>query len=735
MRILKRLSFSLLVVLLVVLVIATIAEKIYGTSYAFQYIYNSPVFVSLWIALALSALAYLIKRKIFRKPVTMLLHLSFIVILAGALFTHIYSTEGTIHLRKGDSKGMFIDIDGMGHNMPFSISLDRFQINYHTGSHLPSDYHSRVVITDEKESIDGDISMNNILKYRGYRFYQAGFDEDEEGVTLMVKHDPVGIAITYIGYSLLFISMLLFFFSSKTKFRTLIKNMQMNRALLILLFFMLNPFSSFSKESAKFLPEETTAKFDNINVMYNGRIAPLQTLMQDFMLKIYGSTYNQGHTSEEVFTGIMFFPDSWKGENIIKVGDKRIRSILNIDGSYASINDLFDKDGNNKLDALDYNKISNDAKLVRAIDEISEKYSLAFMAMEGELFRVVPVREDKEIEWVSPKQISLGKDSLKIGEWLDAAKKSISEKRFSRVDSLISELRHYQSSVSGVSLPSEAKIKSELLYNRLRNHTPISITLIVIGAISFIYFGVLLLDMSKVKRVVVYLLNAILVCTFLYTTLLIALRWFIGGHIPVSNGFETMLFMSWSVTVLTLSLQRKFGIVLPFGLILSGFTLLVSTLGETNPQITYLVPVLSSPLLSIHVVVIMISYSLLAFMMLNGVMAFLIKCFSKECEMQIERLQIFSNILLYPALFLLATGIFIGAIWANISWGSYWGWDPKEVWALITMLIYSLALHQESLPLFRNKMFFHLFTIIAFLSVLFTYFGVNFILGGMHSYA
>src|SRR5574344_1798351 len=210
MRILKRLSFSLLVVLLVVLVIATIAEKIYGTSYAFQYIYNSPVFVSLWIALALSALTYLIKRKIFRKPVTMLLHLSFIVILAGALFTHIYSTEGTIHLRKGENKGMFIDSDGMGHKMPFSISLDRFQINYHTGSHLPSDYHSRVVITDEKESIDGDISMNNILKYRGHRFYQAGFDEDEEGVTLMVKHDPVGcLALNGISH-FLFHKLLLF---------------------------------------------------------------------------------------------------------------------------------------------------------------------------------------------------------------------------------------------------------------------------------------------------------------------------------------------------------------------------------------------------------------------------------------------------------------------------------------------------------------------------------------------
>lgn len=215
----------------------------------------------------------------------------------------------------------------------------------------------------------------------------------------------------------------------------------------------------------------------------------------------------------------------------------------------------------------------------------------------------------------------------------------------------------------------------------------------------------------------------------------ICLRGYVSNHLPLSNGFETMQFMAWCTLLLTFLLQRKFAMLLPFGFLLCGLTLMVSMLGESNPQITQLMPVLQSPLLSIHVVVIMIAYSLLAFIMLNGVTAVILHQSQKECKEQIERLQIISQIILYPAIFLLAIGIFIGAVWANVSWGRYWGWDPKEVWALITMLVYALALHPRSLPWFHRTMFFHVFCITAFITVLITYFGVNFLLGGMHSYA
>jgi ABC-type transport system involved in cytochrome c biogenesis permease subunit len=226
-----------------------------------------------------------------------------------------------------------------------------------------------------------------------------------------------------------------------------------------------------------------------------------------------------------------------------------------------------------------------------------------------------------------------------------------------------------------------------------------------------------------------------LALVFVYLTVTMTLRGYIGNHLPLASGFETMQFMSWCTLLLAFLIQNKFGMASTFGALLSGLTLLVSMMGESNPQITQLMPVLSSPLLSIHVVVIMLSYSMLAFVMLNGITALVLNISKNNCELQIERLYIISRIMLYPSVFLLTIGIFVGAVWANISWGRYWGWDPKEVWALITMLVYATALHPNLVPWLKKPLLFHLFSILSFISVLITYFGVNFILGGMHAYA
>lgn len=251
---------------------------------------------------------------------------------------------------------------------------------------------------------------------------------------------------------------------------------------------------------------------------------------------------------------------------------------------------------------------------------------------------------------------------------------------------------------------------------------------ICIGLICFIYYCHCMASQKRTSRKAIIILNILLWIVFTYLSAAICLRGYVSNHLPLSNGFETMQFMAWCTLLLTFLLQRKFAMLLPFGFLLCGLTLMVSMLGESNPQITQLMPVLQSPLLSIHVVVIMIAYSLLAFIMLNGVTAVILHQSQKECKEQIERLQIISQIILYPAIFLLAIGIFIGAVWANVSWGRYWGWDPKEVWALITMLVYALALHPRSLPWFHRTMFFHVFCITAFITVLITYFGVNFLL-------
>jgi len=231
------------------------------------------------------------------------------------------------------------------------------------------------------------------------------------------------------------------------------------------------------------------------------------------------------------------------------------------------------------------------------------------------------------------------------------------------------------------------------------------------------------------KRVIRYSLFTFAFLLFAYITLSLGLRWWLGGHIPVSNGPETMLFMAWVMLLLTILIQKKFPIILAFGPLISSFCLLVAMLGGSSSQLTPLMPVLQSPLLSIHVMTVMCAYALFALQMLLGIYAF------GAPNSNLERITALSQLLLYPAVFLLTIGIFLGAVWANVSWGNYWSWDPKESWALITLMVYAVPLHKSSISRFRSTRFYHIYMICAFLAVIITYFGVNYLLGGMHSYA
>ena len=241
------------------------------------------------------------------------------------------------------------------------------------------------------------------------------------------------------------------------------------------------------------------------------------------------------------------------------------------------------------------------------------------------------------------------------------------------------------------------------------------------------------------KSAMTVLLNILILASGFFVLFLICLRWYIGGHIPLSNSFETMQFLALCILFLAFFFQRKFFLLLPFGFIFSGLVLLVSVMGASNLQITPLQPVLSTPLLGVHVSVIMIAYTLFGFITCNSIASFLYVFFSKirktgKNDNKIVQLYALSRIFLYPAVILLALGIIVGAIWAKISWGRYWGWDPKETWALITLIIYILPLFSKFLPFFKKPLFLHFYMLLAFLSVLMTYFGVNYLLGGLHSY-
>lgn len=748
MKLLKRTAFSLLGILLLILTIATILEKIYGTDFVNEYIYSSVPFVILWGVTAITSLLYIIKSKLHRQPVIFLLHLSLLFILAGAFTTWIYGEQGTMRVRQGEQQTSFTDSKGISHQLPFSITLNQFEIIYYKGTLAPMDFISHISVADKDchRQIQGKVSMNHIFSYQHYRFYQSGYSEDNEGSVFSVSHDPYGIGITYAGYTLLLLSTVFFFFSPQSRFRQLLKSPLLHRSLtVILLLFAFSLNSNFLKAnspSPKVLPREVAEHFGDLYILYNNRICPLQTFARDFTIKLYGSSSYKGLTPEEVLTGWLFYYDSWKNEPIIRIKSNEARKLLEIEGNYARLKDYISTINEYKLEKM-MNHIRSGEQVTdkRGIEEADEKFNIINLVCTGAMMKIFPCRNiaGKTLEWYSQSdQLPQDMDNDKwvfIRKSMSYVNEMIVMKKYNDACLLLEKIKKYQQKECDGLLPADNKFKAEKIYNQFDYSKSVAMACICIGLICFIYYCHCMASQKRTSRKAIIILNILLWIVFTYLSAAICLRGYVSNHLPLSNGFETMQFMAWCTLLLTFLLQRKFAMLLPFGFLLCGLTLMVSMLGESNPQITQLMPVLQSPLLSIHVVVIMIAYSLLAFIMLNGVTAVILHQSQKECKEQIERLQIISQIILYPAIFLLAIGIFIGAVWANVSWGRYWGWDPKEVWALITMLVYALALHPRSLPCFHRTMFFHVFCITAFITVLITYFGVNFLLGGMHSYA
>ena len=731
-KLLKILSFGTLLILVVILIAGSVLEKVIGTSQVYELIYTSPVTLILWGLMAVCASLYLCKKKVHKTFITFTLHLSFVLILIGALTTHLYGIQGKIHLRKGENPSCIYELnDSTQAELPFKVALKEFQLEYYDGTFSPMDYVSKINMTDADGTIhEGKVSMNNICKFQNYRFYQSGYDKDGEGTILAISYDPYGITITYIGYASLLLCMLSFFFQKNNRLTALLKHPILKKMGTIGCLLLL-PVAAMAADRPQALPKKAAEAFGNLYVYYNDRICPMQTLAKDFTIKLYGKSTYKGLTAEQVLSGWFFFYDDWKTEPMIRIKDEETRNILGIKGSYASISDFIDFNGYKLEKVLQSNENAGAAIA-------NEKFSLASMASTGSLLKIYPYRlpTDPVSVWYSfADKLPSG---IPSGEWgfirnsMSYVAEKVAMNNHKDVIMLLGKIKKYQIK-EGDDLPSETKFKAEKFYNSTNINRILAMASVTLGILTFGIYCRQLLRREKSNKLNLPLL-ILMGLVGLYLTMHLGLRGFISGHLPMSDGFETMLFMAWCTSILTLIFHRKFTMSIPFGFLICGLAMMVAMLGESNPKITNLIPVLQSPLLSIHVVVIMIAYSLLAFAMLNGVTALILYASHKDCKDEIEYLSVISRIILYPAVFLLTIGIFVGAVWANVSWGRYWGWDPKEVWALITMLVYSLALH-PSLSWFKRPMVLHIFCIIAFLTVLITYFGVNFLLGGKHSYA
>lgn len=735
MKTLKRISFGCLILMLGVLATATIVEKVSGTGAAREWFYDNIAFVALWTVIAVSSLAYILARKMWKRCSVFLLHLSLLVILAGAGITWFTAVKGKMQAPQGQAVNVFTTNDGKQHTLPFMLTLRSFDIQTYPGTPAPMDFVSHVTVGNQGSEVTGTVSMNKVFSYNGYRFYQSGYDAEGKGAVFTVAHDPWGIAVTYTGYGLLLVGMIAVLIDRRTAFRTLLRHPALKRgaAAIVLLIAGLGV----ANAQPQTLPRDVAAAMGDLYILHNDRICPFQTFARQFTAKLYGKMSYKGLTAEQVATGWIVYYDDWKNEPMIKVKNGNVRHLLGIDGKYASLEDFYRTVASGAMQqAIDSLQTVDDQATIRALGEADERYQIANMVAAGTMIKLFPLNRNGRLEWYSHGSLDIPHD-IDDGKWLfmrsgmDYLYEMIACKNWNGATQFITKLKKYQVKECGDMLPSEAAFRAEKLYNAMEWDRPLSMALATLGIVLFIIACRSVARSRQLPRWARALALSVLILSLLYLTTALILRWVISGHVPMSNGFETMQFMAWATTAITLLLSRRSMLVLPFGILTAGLALMVASFGESNPQITQLMPVLASPLLSIHVAVIMIAYSLLAFLMLGGVMAMILR----RDRAMVERLHVVGQVILYPAVFLLTIGVFIGAIWANVSWGTYWSWDPKEVWALITLIIYALPLHGQSLPMFRKAQFFHGYCIVAFLSVLITYFGVNFILGGMHSYA
>ena len=739
MKHLKNLILVVATAIILILITATIVESSKGTAFVRQHIYTSAWFVVLWAALAVVAAVYIVLRKNKSNISTsvLLVHASFLVILLGAFTSWTMAESGTIHLRQNETTSTMKDEEGKTKELGFEVSLKNFNVVNYPGTDAPMDY----VTTLTANTQEIKVSMNNIGSFNGYRFIQSGYDSDMQGTTLGVYHDPWGIGITYTGYALLFISLIATMASKKTRMRHLYRkalSLQGAKAWAVTALLAVSSFatSANAQEMVK-IDGDIADDFGKICVLYNSRITPINTVATSFVTKLCGKPTWDGLSSNQVFAGWIFDVPYWETVKMIEIKEKKAQELLGINGKWASFDDFWDSYNNYKLDApLKKAYKDGDTKLQKQLRDADEKFNIIRMLYGGEMLKMFPYAgKQGHMQWFAPGQ-PLGnlkldeKELVFIKKSMDYLAESIITGDKARAEEIAKKIYSYQHVRGKAVVPTKFRIYTETFYNKTNaQRLPVMLYL----TLSLLLAIVSTLSLNNGKQKKTRLVSSVLTWVMLiHTTLLLALRWFVSGHLPMSNGYETMQFMAWATLIVTLVMQKRFLPVKQFGPLLSSFALLVAMITDGNPQITQLMPVLQSPLLSVHVMVIMFSYALFGLTALIGLQG-LIAHHRKQEEKE-QQLAALSQFLLYPAVALIAIGIFIGAIWANVSWGRYWSWDSKETWALITMLIYSVPLHAD-IKWLRKAQHMHIYMLLAFLSVLMTYFGVNYFLSGMHSYA
>jgi len=682
--------------------------------------------------------------------------------------TYVFSSrgnEGRPELLAFEDLKLFISYGAKEIKVPFYIKLNKFILDKYPGTNSASSYASEVTLVDEKENVKMDyrIYMNNILNYKGYRFFQSSFDKDERGTYLSVNSDFWGTLISYIGYALLTLGMLLTLFSKKTRFHQLTQKIKKLRAkgLIALLLILLsantieaqsNPINTYVEHAVNI---DHADKFSKLVVQdFKGRMKPVHTLSRELMRKLARKESLFGLTADQILLSMFVNKQEWYAAGVIKLGKhKDIHEKLGVPGDYASYADFFSTNGNYILQE-EVRRVYGLEPIDRGVFEkelikIDERLNILSMIFSGALLKIIPTPNDPSNTWVANSGHAHvendGHNHSEIADnffknYTNTLKEAISTGNYLQADRLVEELKTYQIKNGGSIMPSESKINAEILLNQLNVFTRLAIFYIFLGiALLFFLFYSVFKPNASLKKVYLVLFSLV-VFGFVLHTIGLGLRWYVSGRAPWSNGYESMIYIAWTSTLAGILFTRKSFGGLAATMVLAATILFVSTLSFLDPEITPLVPVLKSYWLTIHVSLEAGSYGFLMLGAIIGLinlilMIFLTKSNKTRIKRIVQEMSYISELTLIGGLFMVSVGTYLGGVWANESWGRYWGWDAKETWALVTILVYAFILHMRLIPKLTGLFAYNVATTFGLGSVIMTYYGVNYYLSGLHSYA
>ena len=655
--------------------------------------------------------------------------------------------------------------------LPFGLKLVDFELERYPGSMSPASYASEVILIDKDENVNMPyrIYMNHILDYKSFRFFQSSYDKDEKGTILSVNNDP-GTLPTYIGYTMLAIGMFSMFMMPNGRFRKLMKKGReyaaqresLSAAILAiaLLFGMQESVKAAdSSDIVKIITSFDQGHAENFGKLISqdssGRMKPLNTLNTEIVNKVHGGVI-AGMTADQMVLGMMVRPEAWREINLIKTKNEELNKILGNDpkSKYASFSQFLESP-----ETLQGYKIqeyveqaaqkapSQRNKFDKAVLKVDERFNIVYMVFTGSIFKLFAKPNDDNNKWfatVESLQTFAPEDGMRVREvavtYFKGIEESIVSGDWSKADKAITKIAGYQKTYGSEVYPSENKIAAEVFYNKYNIFEKLMPYYLVMGLVLLVLSFVQIIQPKFKLKFFSRSAMIFLIVLFVFHTIGLMLRWYISGHAPWSNGYESMIYIAWATVLAGFIFSRNSAITLAATGVLAGLILFVAHLNWLDPQVTNLVPVLQSYWLSIHVSMITASYGFLALGALLGFISLILFALrsstnAKRINLSILELNTINEMSLIVGLVLLTVGNFLGGVWANESWGRYWGWDPKETWALVSILLYAVVIHLRFIKAIYTPFVFSVVSLLVFSSIVMTYFGVNYYLAGMHSYA